>query len=406
MKIGYQGMVGSNAYMAAMELAKSQHIENAEYLGLISSINVITELERGNIDYGVVATKNSIGGEVIESMNALRNRHLELVATHILPIHHSLFKKSAEIANDSLRRVASHIQALKQTSQYIKRNFPAIEEVIEVEDTALSAEKLADGELGEDTVVICSRLAGENAGLSLIANNIEDQKDNRTEFRLLKRPDPKYMEHEAMQDNVISGSSLKDKFIRAGLILLIISSFAVVQMFDLTPYETACTLSGYAIMLYLIFVRLHRRLINKTFVGYWKYYTVPSEENDEGAIQHYHVPRIVEIREVDGKLEVFGYTSNLALKDHISFRSEYVHINDMDSKHGLFTYKYRSTAKGINLGGYVILKWYKKNGYSMVKKMEGEYFGVMSREMGTLEYQRISMEEFNNIKICEFLQNT
>ena len=255
-------------------------------------------------------------------------------------------------------------------------------------------------------MVICSRLAGENAGLSLIANNIEDQKDNRTEFRLLKRPDPKYMEHEAMQDNVISGSSLKDKFIRAGLILLIISSFAVVQMFDLTPYETACTLSGYAIMLYLIFVRLHRRLINKTFVGYWKYYTVPSEENDEGAIQHYHVPRIVEIREVDGKLEVFGYTSNLALKDHISFRSEYVHINDMDSKHGLFTYKYRSTAKGINLGGYVILKWYKKNGYSMVKKMEGEYFGVMSREMGTLEYQRISMEEFNNIKICEFLQNT
>ena len=86
MKIGYQGMEGSNAHVAAMELAKSQRFEGVEYVGLISSINVVNELEKGNIDYGVVATKNSIGGEVVESMNALRNRPLELVATHILPI--------------------------------------------------------------------------------------------------------------------------------------------------------------------------------------------------------------------------------------------------------------------------------------------------------------------------------
>lgn len=399
-------MEGSNAHVAAMELAKSQRFEGVEYVGLISSINVVNELEKGNIDYGVVATKNSIGGEVVESMNALRNRPLELVATHILPIHHFLFKKSADISNESLRKVASHIQALRQTSLYIKKNFPAIEESIEVEDTALSAYRLAKGELNEDTAVICSKLAGESAGLTLVASSIEDQKDNRTEFRLLKKPDPKYLEHEVMRDNVIDGNSLKDKLLQGCLILIIISSFAIVQLFELTPYETACTLSGYAIMLYFVVARLHRILINRTFVGYWKYYTVPYDDSIEGDVQHYHVPRIVEIREIDGKLEVFGYTSNLALKDNISFKSEYVHINDTDSKHGLFTYKYNSTSKGLNLGGYVILKWYKKNGYALAKKMEGEYFGITSREMGTLEYQRISLTEFNNIKNCEFLHKS
>lgn len=404
MRIGYQGIVGSNSYIAAMEVAQSQRFENVEYVPLISSINVISELEKGNIDYGVIATKNSIGGEVVESMNALRNRHLELVATYILPIHHALFKKSADISNDSLKAVASHIQALKQTRQYIEDNFPQINQNIEIEDTALSAVKLANGELSDTTAVICSRLAGEKAGLTLIASNIEDRKDNRTEFRLLKKPDPKYEVKEAMQDNVIDGNTLKEKLMQIALVLLVISSFAVVQVFDLTPYETACTLSGYAIMLYVIFIRMHRRLINRTFVGYWKYYTIPFDEVD-GEVQHYHVPRIVEVREVDGKLEVVGYTSNLAVKDHINFKSEYVFVNDNDSKHGTFTYKYSSASHAIDLGGYVILRWYKKNGYSLAKRMEGEYFGIRSREMGTLEYQRISFEEFNNIKNSEFLQS-
>jgi hypothetical protein len=53
----------------------------------------------------------------------------------------------------------------------------------------------------------------------------------------------------------------------------------------------------------------------------------------------------------------------------------------------------------------VLLKWYKKHSYAKVKRMTGQYFGVKSREMGTLLYQRISKEEFDNISRCDFLRN-
>ena len=73
-KIGYQGMEGSNSEKAAKELALKRRFTAVEYVPLISSKGVIDALENGTIDYGVVATKNSQGGEVLESMVALKNK--------------------------------------------------------------------------------------------------------------------------------------------------------------------------------------------------------------------------------------------------------------------------------------------------------------------------------------------
>lgn len=94
-KIGYQGMEGSNSERAAKEMAQKRGFTAVEYVPLISSKGVIDALESGTIDYGVVATKNSQGGEVLESMVALKNKHIELVSTLVMPIHHCLFKQHA-----------------------------------------------------------------------------------------------------------------------------------------------------------------------------------------------------------------------------------------------------------------------------------------------------------------------
>jgi hypothetical protein len=173
-------------------------------------------------------------------------------------------------------------------------------------------------------------------------------------------------------------------------------------MFDMSPWETACTVSGYVVMLIWLILNLHKRLINRTFIGYWKYYTIPLDTKDD--IQHYHVPRIVEIKEVDGKLQLFGYTSVMSEK-HISFMSDKVNTQQTDASHGYLLYEYVSDIRALDLGGCVLLKWYKKHSYAKVKRMTGQYFGVKSREMGTLLYQRISKEEFDNISRCDFLRN-
>ena len=90
---------------------------------------------------------------------------------------------------------------------------------------------------------------------------------------------------------------------------------------------------------------------------------------------------------------------------HISFMSDKFNTQQTDASHGSLLYEYVSDIRALDLGGCVLLKWYKKHSYAKVKRMTGQYFGVKSREMGTLLYQRISKEEFDNISRCDFLRN-
>ena len=231
---------------------------------------------------GIAAAKVCSGAKVLlESMVALKNKHIELVSTLVMPIHHCLFKQHADTPDDHIRYVASHIQALKQTKKWLGEHLSPEIVTIEMEDPAISAKMLGEGLLKDDTAVICSLEAGLQNGLTLMAQNIEDDKRNRTEFRLLKMPDPQYMEKESLSDQLISEKSIVDKLIQVAAILAIVASSILMSMFDMSPWETACTVSGYVVMLIWLILNLHKRLINRTFIGYWKYYTIPLDTKDD-----------------------------------------------------------------------------------------------------------------------------
>ena len=163
MKIGYMGIPGSFSEAAAHELVKQSDLENVSYLPLVCAKNILEALKNNDIDYGDYD-------------------HLD---TFILPIHHCLFKKSADISMEHLTEVASHPQALSQTKNTRAADYPSLKER-EIEDTAIGAEWLAKGELPDTTAVICSKNAGTSWNLDLIAENIEDSSTNRTTFWLLK----------------------------------------------------------------------------------------------------------------------------------------------------------------------------------------------------------------------------
>ena len=181
MKIGFQGDIGSNAEEATIRFIEQFNNKDIEQIALITSKNVVSSLLSKKIDYGVMAIKNSIIGEVVETKEALTEQ-IELTDTIQIPIHHCLFTKNSQT---KIQYVASHIQALQQT---IKTRNKILKNVSDVEciDTAAAAKMLCNGEYPENYAVICRKNAGKIYGLHLFAENIEDDKSNKTTFGLFK----------------------------------------------------------------------------------------------------------------------------------------------------------------------------------------------------------------------------
>lgn len=184
MRIGYQGIEGSNSENATKILSKELKLNNVNLVPLITSANVVNELKLKNIDYGVMAIENTIGGLVEETKNALLDVDMSVLEEVSIQIHHCIFKKY-EISMDSIRNVASHVQALTQCNNNIEKLFPNCN-IIETEDTSIAAKYLKEGILPDNTVVICSKNAGEISKLELISENIEDNLNNYTTFGIYK----------------------------------------------------------------------------------------------------------------------------------------------------------------------------------------------------------------------------
>ena len=177
------GIPGSNSEDAAMRFVRSMNIQEAELVPLVDSGHVVDALADWSCRYGVMAISNIHAGEVGETAVSLsRVDGIVKLSELWLPIHHCVF------VNDDkpVVRLSSHIQALLQCRDSLKRLYPDAE-LCESEDTALSAQMLSEGRLGPGTAVVCRRNAGEMFGLRLVHENIEDQKDNMTLFGLFER---------------------------------------------------------------------------------------------------------------------------------------------------------------------------------------------------------------------------
>lgn len=185
-KIGYQGIVGSNTYKVIDLFLKENQKEKVELIPLISSENVVKNLISKKIDIGVCAISNNTGGEVMETKNAIKNIDIKIIKEIIMPIHHCIYVKNKKVAFKDIKKIASHEQALKQVKNYIKNKFDSNIILLEEEDTAICADKLKNGELDKNTAVIINKETGESRGMFLLEENIEDNKNNSTKFIIFK----------------------------------------------------------------------------------------------------------------------------------------------------------------------------------------------------------------------------
>ncbi len=152
---------------------------------LVSAQNVLTSLEKGEIDLGIFPIENSNGGVVIEAVHAMAGHRFRIIRMFEIDIHHCLLVKNGTKAGD-IKTIVSHDQALKQCRMYLKRVWPKVK-LHEYADTAKAAEDLAKGVLQKGCAVIASRAAAKIYKLSVLEESIQDLKFNYTSFIAAER---------------------------------------------------------------------------------------------------------------------------------------------------------------------------------------------------------------------------
>jgi len=175
------GAKGSFSEEAGRTYAKKHaNVKRFEILYLITAENVLSELEKGDIDIGIFPIENSNGGIVLEAVHAMAKHNFHIKKMFEIDVHHNLLVKNGVTA-DSIKKIVSHDQAIKQCRMYLKRIWPKVK-VGEYLDTAKAAEDLAKGTLAKTTAVIASRNAAQTYKLKILEESIQDLKFNYTVF--------------------------------------------------------------------------------------------------------------------------------------------------------------------------------------------------------------------------------
>jgi len=188
LRVGYLGPPGSFSHAAAVK----QFGSSVEFDDLHTIGGVFTEVRRGHVDYGLVPIENSIGGGVVEAMDAFRDARgdLSVYAEVQIEVHHALL---ANCPPGAVRRIHSKPEIFDQCRLWLATQYPQADQ-IPAASSSRAAQTAAEEcrlalQIGAEpaSAAIGSELAGQIHGLNLLFARIEDNPDNVTRFFVLSR---------------------------------------------------------------------------------------------------------------------------------------------------------------------------------------------------------------------------
>ncbi len=144
-------------------------------------------LSKGEIDFGQFAVKNSLGGQVTESIEALKKYNPETLEEFEFPIRHFLMKRK-NVPLGKITSVMAHEQVFAQCRNSMRSKFPNLKQITgtgDMRDTARAAETLADGQIPETTAILGSKILAEIYGFDIIESNLQDGENNVSVFRVV-----------------------------------------------------------------------------------------------------------------------------------------------------------------------------------------------------------------------------
>ena len=179
--ISFQGALGAYSHQACKEVfPKANVLPCNTFEGAISAV------QNGEADLAMLPVENSTYGRVADVHQMLPASGLHIIGEHFVRVHINLWG-TAESELSSIKTAMSHTVLLGQCRTFLLDH--NIAPVIHA-DTAGSAADVAKNN-DPSQGALASELAGETYGLKLLAEHIEDAKDNTTRF-LVTSPKPAY----------------------------------------------------------------------------------------------------------------------------------------------------------------------------------------------------------------------
>lgn len=173
-RIVYQGTEGAYS-QAAMEHYFGKGCNNYHVHTFREAMEAI---EEGAADYAVLPIENSTAGAVNEVYDLLVEFENYIVGETIIPIKNTLSGLPGTDMSE-IERVYSKAEALMQASRFLGEH--ADWQQISVANTALAAKKILEDQ-DKRHAAVCSAYAASVYGLSVLAEDINDEKNNSTRF--------------------------------------------------------------------------------------------------------------------------------------------------------------------------------------------------------------------------------
>ena len=179
MKIAIQGFRGS-----FHEVAARQYFGAAPALNFCATFGeVVAQAADGRAGAALMAMENSLAGSILPNYLLLERADLTITGEVYLPIHqHLLALPGTALA--AVQAVHSHPMALRQCGDFLSQ-YPHWQ-LVETEDTGLSAQRLAESR-APGVAVVAGAQAAAAFGLDILAPAIHDDPNNYTRFLVLER---------------------------------------------------------------------------------------------------------------------------------------------------------------------------------------------------------------------------
>ena len=176
LRVGFLGPEGTFSHLAALRHFGSS-VESAP---LDSIDSVFSEVSSGRLDYGLVPYENSIGGSIVDTLDAFQLYPAKACAEAMIDVSQCFM---ANCAPESVKRICSRPEVFVQCRKWLAARFGEIE-LVPTTSTSIAVQKAAaEGENG--TAAIGSSLAGELFGVRILFDHIQDRPQNITRFLVI-----------------------------------------------------------------------------------------------------------------------------------------------------------------------------------------------------------------------------
>ncbi|MFZ3062252.1 MAG: prephenate dehydratase [Actinomycetota bacterium] len=175
-KIGYLGPPGTFAEEALLSILR---VDEGTLVPYPTVPDIIQAVEKGKVPRGIIPIENSIEGSINVTLDIMAFESNVLIEREIIiPVRHNLIARRGMKITD-IKGIVSQPHATAQCRLYLAKNLPDIP-IIAANSTAEAVKRIAESD--KSYAAIGTTLAAKLYGLSVLAKDIEDYKDNQTRF--------------------------------------------------------------------------------------------------------------------------------------------------------------------------------------------------------------------------------